>query len=299
MFVSLLCLLLPVGLHARHSELNTRLVQAIEGKKAEVGIAVIIDGKDTIALNNETRYPTMSVYKFHQALALADYMEQRNLPFETTLAITQSDLKPDTYSPLRDQYPNGGINMSVAELLKYTLQQSDNNACDILFRYQGGTGAVNRYIHSLGITDCLISATEEEMHQDLERCYQNWTTPVAAAGLVDLFLRKPLFGAAYKDFIYQTMVECQTGKDRLPAPLTDKGVIIGHKTGTGGLNAQGQLIGTNDIGFILLPNGHRYSIAVLIKDSEENPQATSSLIGEISRIVYEYVLKLTSASTQL
>ncbi|MFV0588546.1 class A beta-lactamase, subclass A2 [Bacteroides reticulotermitis] len=299
MFVSLLCLLLPVGLHARHSELNTRLAQAIEGKKAEVGIAVIIDGKDTIALNNETRYPTMSVYKFHQALALANYMEQRNLPFETILGITQSDLKPDTYSPLRDQYPNGGINMSVAELLKYTLQQSDNNACDILFRYQGGTEAVNRYIHSLGITDCLISATEEEMHQDLERCYQNWTTPVAAAGLVDLFLRKPLFGAAYKDFIYQTMVECQTGKDRLPAPLTDKGLIIGHKTGTGGLNAQGQLIGTNDIGFILLPNGHRYSIAVLIKDSEENPQATSSLIGEISRIVYEYVLKLTSAPTQL
>ena len=41
--------------------------------------------------------------------------------------------------------------MSIADLLKYTLQQSDNNACDILFNYQGGPDAVNKYLHSLGI----------------------------------------------------------------------------------------------------------------------------------------------------
>lgn len=294
-FTFLLSLLLPALLHAGHTELSSRLAEVIEGKKAEVGIAVIIDGQDTVALNNNARYPTMSVYKFHQALALADYMERQLLPLETELPIAKSDLKPDTYSPLRQRYPQGGIKMSVAELLKYTLQQSDNNACDILFRYQGGTDAVNRYIHSLGITDCLISATEEEMHQDVERCYQNWTTPVAAAGLVDLFLRKPLFGKTYKDFIYQTMVECQTGKDRLPAPLTDKDVVIGHKTGTGGPNTQGQLIGTNDIGFILLPNGHRYSIAVLVKDSEESPEVTSRIIADVSRVVYTYMMKLPAA----
>ncbi|THC82772.1 hypothetical protein E7X23_26490, partial [Bacteroides fragilis] len=30
------------------------------------------------------------------------------------------------YSPLRETYPQGGIEMSIADLLKYTLQQSDN-----------------------------------------------------------------------------------------------------------------------------------------------------------------------------
>ena len=207
------------------------------------------------------------------------------------MPIKKSDLKPDTYSPLRDKYPQGGIEMSIADLLRYTLQQSDNNACDILFNYQGGPEAVNRYIHSLGVREGAIVGTETAMHEDLNLCYQNWTTPLAAAELLEIFHKKPLFAKVYKDFIYQTMVECQTGQDRLVAPLLDKKVTVGHKTGTGDLNAKGQQIGCNDIGFVLLPDGRTYGIAVFVKDSEENSQANSKIIADISRIVYEYVIQ--------
>ena len=73
------------------------------------------------------------------------------------------------------------------------------------------------------------------------------------------------------------MVECQTGQDRLVAPLLDKKVTVGHKTGTGDLNAKGQQIGCNDIGFVLLPGGRTYSIAVFVKDSEEIIRRTVKL----------------------
>ena len=133
-FILLLCLI-PTIICAQNLSLENQLKQAIKGKKAEIGIAVIIDGKDTVTVNNETHYPLMSVFKFHQALALADYMgkQQQSLNFELT--IKKEDLKPDTYSPLRDSFPQGGFNIDIADLLKYTLQQSDNNACDILFQY--------------------------------------------------------------------------------------------------------------------------------------------------------------------
>lgn len=183
--------------------------------------------------------------------------------------------------------------MSIADLLKYTLQQSDNNACDILFNYQGGPDSVNRYIQSLGIRDCEITHTENDMHEDLDLCYSNWSTPLAAAKLLEIFRRKTLFDEAYKDFIYQTMVECQTGQDRLVAPLLDKGITVGHKTGTGDFNAKGQQIGCNDIGFVLLPNGHAYSIAVFVKDSAESSLENSKIIADISRIVYKYVIRTT------
>lgn len=287
-FILLICLL-PTLLCAQNRNLEALLRQAIEGKKAEIGIAVIIDGKDTVTVNNDIHYPLMSVFKFHQALALADFMGREKQPLNTRLAISKCDLKQNTYSPLRDKYPGGGIEMSVAELLEYTLQLSDNNACDILFRYQGGTEAVDNYIHSLGITDCAITATEDEMHQDISRCYQNWSSPLAAAELLELFKKKTLIEDEYKEFIYQTMVECETGKDRLVAPLQNKGITIGHKTGTGDRNVRGQQIGCNDIGFVLLPNGHSYSIAVFVKDSEESDSENSKIIAEISRIVYEYV----------
>lgn len=289
-FIVFLCLV-PTLLFARQTQLETQLKEAIKGKKAEIGIAVIIDGKDTVTVNNDIHYPLMSVFKFHQALALADYMGKQKQSLETRLPIKKSDLKPDTYSPLRDKYPQGEIEMSIADLLKYTLQQSDNNACDILFDYQGGPDAVNKYIHSLGIRECAIAGTETAMHEDLNLCYENWTTPLAAAELVEIFRKKPLFPNVYKDFIFQTMVECQTGQDRLVAPLLDKKVTVGHKTGTGDLNAKGQQIGCNDIGFVLLPGGRIYSIAVFVKNSEENNQANSKIIANISRIVYEYIMQ--------
>ena len=289
-FIVFLCLV-PTLLFARQTQLETQLKEAIKGKKAEIGIAVIIDGKDTVTVNNDIHYPLMSVFKFHQALALADYMGKQKQSLETRLPIKKSDLKLDTYSPLRDKYPQGGTEMSIADLLRYTLQQSDNNACDILFNYQGGPDAVNKYIYSLGIRECAIVGTETAMHEDLNLCYENWTTPLAAAELVEIFRKKPLFPKVYKDFIFQTMVECQTGQDRLVAPLLNKKVTVGHKTGTGDLNAKGQQIGCNDIGFVLLPGGRTYSIAVFVKDSEENNQANSKIIANISRIVYEYIMQ--------
>ena len=74
----------PTIICAQNFSLEDQLKQAIKGKKAEIGIAVIIDGKDTVTVNNDIHYPLMSVFKFHQALALADYMgkQQQSLNFE-------------------------------------------------------------------------------------------------------------------------------------------------------------------------------------------------------------------------
>lgn len=66
-FIVLLCLA-PTFLLAQQGQLETQLKQAIKDKKAEIGIAVIIDGKDTVTVNNDIHYPLMSVFKFHQAL---------------------------------------------------------------------------------------------------------------------------------------------------------------------------------------------------------------------------------------
>lgn len=287
--IALLLCLVPTFMFAQQIQLQKQLQQAIKEKKAEIGIAVIIDGKDTITVNNDVHYPLMSVYKFHQALGLAHYLDQKKQSLKTPILIKKEDLKPVTYSPLRDKFPEGGFEMSVADLLKYTLQLSDNNACDILFDYQGGTGLTNAYIHSLGVHDCEIKYTEHEMSQDVNRCYGNWSTPLAAAKLLEIFRHDTLFNKVYKDYIYQTMIECKTGLDRLAAPLLEKKVVIGHKTGTGPFNAKGQMIGCNDIGFVNLPDGRSYSIAVFVKDSNESPQENSQIIANLSRMVYDYV----------
>ena len=57
-FILLLCLI-PTIICAQNLSLEDQLKQAIKGKKAEIGIAVIIDGKDTVTVNNDIHYPLM------------------------------------------------------------------------------------------------------------------------------------------------------------------------------------------------------------------------------------------------
>lgn len=270
-------------------ELQRQLANIVSRNEAHTGVAVIINGEDTVTLNNNGNYPMMSVFKFHQALATARFMHDNNMPLSTTIHISKTELHENTYSPLRDKHPDGNIDMTVAELLTYTLQQSDNNACDILFSRIAGTEYTDRYIRSLGINDFAIAATEKQMHDSLPLCYANRTSPLEAAILLETFVTKPLFDESYQDFIKKTMIECKTGADRLAAPLAGTGAIIGHKTGSGDKNSKGQIIATNDIGFVFLPDGQRYSIAVFVKDSEEDAEDTARIIADISAAVYRYI----------
>ena len=284
-----MCLCPVLALQAGWGDLQEQLRRMVADKKAQVGIAVIVDGRDTLTVNNDVRYPMMSVFKFHQALAVADACGRRGVSFDTVVYIRPDDLRPDTYSPLRDKYPEGNLFLSVGELLKYTLHLSDNNACDILFRVFGGPAATDEYLRSMGLRDFAIEATEDDMHRDLADCYRNWTTPLEAVRLLEWLVSGKAAKGAYRDFIEQTMISCQTGRDRLPAPLAVTKAVIGHKTGTGDRNGKGQIIGTNDIGFVFLPDGRRYSIAVLVRDSEESEQATARIIADVSEAVYRYV----------
>lgn len=290
--VTVLSFCLPLACFGQGKELEAQLQEVIAGKKAQVGIAVVINHKDTVTVNNDNRYPMMSVFKLHQALAVADHCQRNDLSLDTPVLIRKEDLKPDTYSPLRDRYPEGNVSLSVRQLLEYTLHLSDNNACDILFTHFGRTKATDDYIRSLGLSRFSIVANEDDMHRDLSLCYRNWSTPLEAARLIELLLSRRLFESYYQDFLLQTLISCQTGKDRLVAPLQSTGAVVGHKTGTGDRNGQGELIGTNDVGFVRLPDGTEYTIAVFVKDSAESGEETAAIIARISETVYRYVSRL-------
>lgn len=271
-----------------YDRLRTTIREIIRNSHAQAGVAFIGNGRDTLTVNGQQSYPMMSVCKFHQALAVVHWLEANGQSLDTILSISPKDMRPNTYSPLRDLHPHGNFHISVRELLRYTLQQSDNNACDILFRLTGGPQATDRYIRSLGCTDFSISVTEEDMHTDLDRCYDNWTTPMAAARLLETFLTRPLFHDANQQYLQSLLTGCETGKDRLVSPVPPGKALVGHKTGTGDRNGKGQIIGVNDIGFFLLPNGTRYCLAVFVKDWEKDGASASGLIASISAAVWEF-----------
>lgn len=214
--ILLLFILFPVYALAgnRFQELYANIHQFISQQKAEVGVAIIADGKDTITVENNRRYPLMSVFKLHQALAVGDYCKKHQISFDTLLTIDSTDLQPNTYSPLRDRYPHGG-KFSLKQLMEYTLHLSDNNACDILFKFTGGPTMTDRYIRSLGINDFSIQYTEDDMHRDLNLGYENWSTPLATAEVIESLLTRTLFDKPHQEFIKEALITCQTGTSRI------------------------------------------------------------------------------------
>lgn len=286
LFLLLALVLTAAAPVSAEGNLKTQLQKIIAGADARVGVAVIADG-DTLTVNGSPDYPLMSVMKLHQAVAVARILEERGLPLTTAVHIYVQDLKAGTWSPLRDARPGGGFDMSVAELLRYTLQQSDNNACDILFDRFAAPEHVDSIIRSMGFRDFRIAATEDEMHRDLKKCRENVSSPLSAADLMDRLASGTLpLGKEYADFIRSTLLECRTGLNRLPLPLEGSGALIGHKTGTSDREADGRWTGINDVGFVLLPDGRSYTLAVFISDSALGMEENEKLIADISGAVY-------------
>ena len=270
--------------------LEADLQTFIDGKDARIGVAVI-SGTDTVSVNGHEPFPMMSVYKFPIALAVADRCRATGLLFAERLHVTGKNLNPDTYSPMLKKYGDigaDGAEISLRELLKYALQESDNNASDILLDWAGGAEKVDCYISGLGADGISVKWSEDEMYEDHDRSYGNSSTPVAMASLMNLFIGMPEDSLTVE--LKQIMETCATGTARLVKPLVNSDAVVGHKTGTGFTLPDGRLMAINDAGYVILPDGIRYSIAVFIADSGYSAVETEALIAGISEIVLKDML---------
>lgn len=255
---------------------------------AEIGIAVITSGGDTVTVNNADKYPLMSVFKLHQAIALCHRLEERGSSLDTGVTINRSQLNPDTWSPMLKDFTAPTISITIRDLLRYTLTQSDNNASNYLFENIQPVAAADNFIATLiPRATFRLSVTEADMWLDHSRAADNHSSPLGVALLLDRLYTDSLLARADQDFICSTLRQCTTGTDRIAAPLAGKpGVTIGHKTGSGYRNPDGSLAAHNDAAFITMPDGRHYTLAVLVKDFKGSDRQASEAIARISSVVY-------------
>jgi beta-lactamase class A len=273
---------------AQDETLKARISGIIEHAKGKVGAAIEnMENPDTLIFNNSIHYPMQSVFKFPLALAILNDVDKGIFSLDQKIHISKKELHPDTWSPLREKYPDGDVDITLGELITYTVSESDNNGCDILFQLAGGTAKVNRFVHKLGVREIEIVANEEDMHKDPEVQYKNWTTPTAMAQLLIKFACDSILSKTSKDFLWNVMTSTVTGPGRIKGELPG-GTIVAHKTGSSGTNEKGVAAATNDAGIITLPNGKHIAIVVLIKDSRDDEKTRDRIITEIAKAAFDY-----------
>jgi beta-lactamase class A len=283
MFIPLL--LLP----ALPGDLTPQFNQIVRDVHGNVGMsAVLVHTGETIEFHGDRDFPMQSVYKFPIGMAVLNDVDQGKLTLDQTVNVAKSDLVPaGLRSPVRDQHPQGA-DVSLRELLRFMVSESDGTASDVLLRLAGGPEAVTAYVRGLGIDSVTIATSEAEMARDNRVQYRNKATPNGMTQLLRAFQNGRGLSPASRTLLMELMTKTDTGEKRLKG-LLPPGTVVAHKTGTSD-TVKGVTAATNDVGLIKLPNGEMLAVAVFVSDAKAEEAVRERAIASASRFVWDWFI---------
>lgn len=268
-------------------DLRSKINTIISTKNATVGISVKgIEDKDTLSINGNKEMPMLSVFKFHIALAVLNQVDKGKLKLDQKFFIKKEELLPETWSPIREEHPEGNMYLTLDQLLRYTVSHSDNNGCDILLKIVGGAPVVQKFINQQGIKEFTIRLNEQQMNT-FESYFVNTSTPLATTDLLEKFYQGKILKKETSKYLYQIMVETSRGLTWMKAGLP-AGTELAHRTGISGRNEQNIRAAMNDVGIVKLPNGKHFILSVYLKNINEEMKDTEKIIADIGKAVWEY-----------
>ncbi|TDE18457.1 class A beta-lactamase, subclass A2 [Dyadobacter psychrotolerans] len=273
---------------AQKAEFAKKIETISKEARGVVGVGIMdLKSRETMVLNPSHKFPMQSVFKFPLAMAALDQVDKGKFILSQKIHVTRQDVSPKTWSPLSKKYPEGEVDVTLAELLSYTVSMSDNNACDILFRLLGGPKNVEDYIRTLGVKDIAIAATEEEMSKDWNVQFTNWSRPAAMLQLLDVFFKGKKLSKESNDFLWKIMTETTTGPNRMRG-LLPKEARVAHKTGTSGTNEKGITAASNDVGIMTLPDGKQIAVVVYVSNAAADEKTRDAVIAQITKAAWDY-----------
>jgi beta-lactamase class A len=279
----------------QRDSLQAQITQIASLAKGRVGVsAILLETGETLAsLNPQDHFPMQSVYKLPISMAVMKQVDDGKLNLDQKERIAKEDyVGPAAHSPIRDKYPQGA-ELTVNELLRYALSESDGTASDVLMKVAGGNTAVQSYLNNLPVQDLIVVNTEKEFSQDSTLQYRNYASPESAVAVLRVLFERRGLSQSSQTLLLKYMTESIPGAKRLKG-LLPAGTIIAHKTGTSGTE-NGVTAATNDIGIITLPNGKHLAIAVFVADSPADEATRESVIAKIAKTIYDAAVAAASA----
>ncbi|SHL34412.1 CGA/CIA family class A beta-lactamase [Chryseobacterium polytrichastri] len=287
----LLFLLISAFTFAQNTVLDKKINSIIKDKKATVAVSVLgFENAFNYNKNGEKKLPMQSVFKFHIAAAVLDFVDKGKLSLDQKISLNKSNLLENTWSPLRDKYKDANAEVPLSEIIDQTVAMSDNNGCDILLQLIGGTQTVQKFMDSKGVKGFQIKFNEEAMHKDWNVQYENYSTTNSAVQVLKKFYDGKLLSKKSTDYLMKVMLGTQTGLNKMVEQLP-KNTPVARKTGASGKNKDGLTGAENEIGIVTLPNGKHYAIALFVSNSTETDAVNCKVISDISKAVWDHFNK--------
>jgi len=269
------------------ADLQKRFEAIAKAANGKVGVAVeLLETKKSILLNGKAPFPMQSVYKLPIGMAVLHEVDKGMLKLDQLIQVTTNDFVTKLqHSPIRDAHPLG-VELSVSNLLRQMVSESDGTACDVLLRLLNGPPSVDHYLRELGLTNVVVATTEKEMGQDELVQYRNWATPEGMTRLLRMLHEARGLSAPSREILLRFLTETSIGPRRTRG-LLPTGTRVAHKTGSSG-TVNRLTRATNDAGIVTLPDGRHMAIAVFISDSASDEVTREAVIAKISRAAWDY-----------
>lgn len=257
-------------------ELSQRFAEIEKAAGARLGIAVLDTGSGLRAGHRDSeRFPMCSTFKLLAAAAILARVDQKKERLDRRIVFRASDLV--NYSPVTEKRV-GGAGMTLAEICKAAITQSDNTAGNLMLASIGGPAGLTRFARSIGDAQTRLDRTETALNEALPGDPRDTTTP--AAMLTNM--RKILLGdtllASSRAELLGWLDANQTGGQRLRAgvPADWK---VGDKTGSGDRGT------ANDIAILRPPGRAPILVTVYLTESTASMEARNATISSVGAAI--------------
>ena len=252
----------------------SREMQALEARHGgRLGLALSTGGR-RFAYRPDERFVYCSTFKMYLAAATLLRVQAGEERLDRAIPVTQADMV--NHAPVTE--PAIGGTLTIEQLMKGTVEVSDNPAANILIRELGGLDALRAFYRGIGDTDTRVDRLEPEMNR-LDGDKDTITPVQSVANIRRLLVSSdtPL-SAASKTLLMRWLVDTPTGMGRIKAGVP-AGWTVAHKTGTGGYGP------VNDIGVLYPPSGDPIVMAVYFHATRESTDAQrEAVIADATRI---------------
>ena len=232
-----------------------------------------------IGYDDHSRYAMASTFKVMLAAALLWQWDRGAFPLSRPLPIARKDLVP-TSPAVEVQLAAGAESMTVQDLCKAIVTQSDNAAANILLTAIGGPVTVTEFMRSIGDQVTRLDRIEPELNSNLPGDPRDTTTPRAMADSMLRIFTQDVLSLPARAVLIDWMNGSRTGMDRVRAEMP-RSWQVGDKTGTGQNGA------VNDLVIAYPPERRPILIAVYMSESELPLKDLAAAQAEIGRLVTE------------
>lgn len=224
-------------------------------------------------VNSDEIFSAASIIKIPVLISLFKSVEAKRLTVYDEMMLTHY-YKASGSGSL--QFAADGKKLTIDDLARVMIEESDNSATNMLMAKLGSMTAVNSDIRSWGLKNTHVQTwlpdlggTNKTTTDDLATMLFNMDSP-------------EFLSVASREYIFDYMGHVKN--DRLIPQGLGQGAKFIHKTGD-----IGSMLG--DAGIVYMPNGKKYIVAILANRPYNSPQG-KLFIQQASKIIYDYMASL-------